>query len=67
MTREIEISGCVSPVPDNMTLDDFIDLFIAFVESNDLCFGGGLREIVDGYYLDENGNKGRHVMDDLNE
>ena len=31
MTKEIEIQGCVS-VPEEVSMDDFIDNFIAFIE-----------------------------------
>lgn len=49
MTKEIEIQGCVS-VPEEVSMDDFIDNFIAFIEENGWSFGGGYRTIIDGYY-----------------
>ena len=64
MTKEIEIAGCVE-VPMKMTLDEFTDLFIEFIESRGWYFGGGFREIVDGYYLNADGSRGAHVLDDL--
>ena len=42
MTKEIEIQGCVS-VPKEVSMDDFIDKFIAFIEENRWSFGGGYR------------------------
>lgn len=49
MRKEIEINGCVE-IPPEMTMDDFTDEFIRFVESKGWSFGGGFQEIVDGYY-----------------
>lgn len=46
MGKIIEIDGCVE-VPDEVTVDDFLDLFIEFVESHDWYFGGGVRELPD--------------------
>nr|WP_300005847.1 hypothetical protein [Tissierella sp.] len=63
MEREFEIQGCVSGMPDNMSCDEFIDIFIEFIESNNLLFGGGINEIIDGYYVAEDGTKGKHVLD----
>lgn len=48
MIKEIEIQGCVT-VPEEVSMDDFIDKFIAFIEENEWSFGGGYRTIVDGY------------------
>ena len=50
MIKEIEIQGCIE-VPPEMTLDEFTDVFIQFVESKGWFFGGGLREIIDGRYV----------------
>lgn len=46
MGKIIEIDGCVE-VPDEVTVDDFLDLFIEFVESHDWYFGGGVQELPD--------------------
>ena len=53
--KEIELHGCVE-VPPDTTLDDFTDAFLSWVESKGWSFGGGFREIVDGYYVDDKGN-----------
>ena len=53
--KEIEIGGCIT-VPKDISADAVIDAFIHWVESNGWYFGGGFREIVDGYYVDEKGN-----------
>ena len=65
MRKEIEIGGCLE-VPPEMTMDEFTDAFIAFIESQGWYFGGGFREIVDGYYINPDGSRGAHVLDDLN-
>lgn len=62
MTKEIEIQGCVS-VPEEVSMDDFIDNFITFIEENRWSFGGGYRTIIDGYYINEDGTKGEGVLD----
>lgn len=63
MDREFEINGCVMVSPD-VTYDDFWDAFIGFVESMGWSFGGGIAEIIDGYYVLADGSQGKHVMDD---
>ena len=62
MIKEIEIQGCVT-VPEEVSMDDFIDKFIAFVEENEWSFGGGYRTIVDGYYINGDGTTGEYVLD----
>ena len=49
-----------------MTMDEFTDAFIAFIESQGWYFGGSFREIVDGYYINPDGSRGTHALDDLN-
>ena len=60
--KEIEIQGCVT-VPEEVSGDDFIDKFLAFIEENNWSFGGGYRTIIDGYYMNEDGTRGKHVLD----
>ena len=62
MIKEIEINGCVE-VPPEITMDEFCDAFIEFIESKGWYFGGGFREIVDGYYVNPDGTKGKFVVD----
>ena len=62
MIKEIQIQGCVS-VPEEVSMDDFIDKFIAFIEDNGWSFGGGYRTIIDGYYINAAGTKGEYVLD----
>ena len=62
MTKEIEIQGCVS-VSKEVSTDDFIDKFIAFIEENRWSFGGGYRTIIDGCYINEDGTKGESILD----
>ena len=44
MSKEIEIGGCIE-VPDEITVDEVCDAFIAFVESKGWFFGGGFHEV----------------------
>ena len=63
MRKEIEINGCIE-IPPEMTMDDFCDAFIELVESRGWYFGGGFREIVDGYYINPDGTRGKSVLED---
>ena len=64
MRKEIEINGCIE-IPSDMTIDAFTDAFIEWIESKGWYFGGGLQEIVDGYYVNSDGTLGRSVLEDL--
>lgn len=64
MQKEFEIIGCVSYVPDDMSCDEFLDIIIGFVESKNWGFSGKINEIIDGYYINEDGTKGKHVLDE---
>ena len=63
MRKEIEINGCIE-IPPEITLDEFYDAFIELIESRGWYFGGGFREIVDGYYVNPDGSRGKYVLDD---
>ena len=63
MRKEIEINGCIE-IPPEMTMDEFTDAFIELIESRGWYFGGGFREIVDGYYMNLDGTRGKFVLDD---
>lgn len=62
MRKEVEINGCIE-IPPEMNIDDFENEFIKFVESNGWRFGGGFKEIVDGYYVMPDGSKGKSVSE----
>ncbi len=59
--KEIEILGCIS-VPVDVDKDTVIDAFIDWVEAKGWTFGGGFREIQDGWYVDEKGNPVERVL-----
>ena len=63
MRKEIEINGCVEIAPE-MTMDEFESAFIEFIESKGWYFSGGFREIIDGFYINTDGTKGKHVSDE---
>ena len=63
MTKEIEIEGCIT-IPKDVSMDEVIDKFIAFIEKNEWSFGGGYRTIIDGYYMNADGTKGKCVLDE---
>ena len=64
MRREIEINGCIE-IPPEMTKNEFEDAFLALIETKGWRFGGVFNEIVDGYYTNPDGSKGKHVLEDL--
>ena len=63
MIKEIEIQGCIT-VPEDVSMDEVIDKFIAFVEENDWSFGGGYKTIIDGYYINGDGTRGKSILDE---
>lgn len=60
MRKEFEILGCIE-VPTNLTEDEFFDKLINFVESNNWTFGGGINEIIDGFYINADGSRGEKI------
>ncbi len=42
----IEVSGGME-IPDEMTIDEFTDIFLELIESKGWYFGGGFSEIID--------------------
>lgn len=58
--KEFEVQGCVE-VPMELSEDQFLDRFLMFIEENCWSFGGGVRTIVDGYYINEDGTPGKPV------
>lgn len=64
MRKEFEIQGCIE-VPVQVTEEEFYNAFIGFVEAQGWSFGGGIREIQDGYYILPDGSRGPHVLSGL--
>ena len=58
--KEFEFQGCVE-VPIEISEDQFLDLFLTFIEENHWSFGGSVQTIVDGYYINEDGTLGKPV------
>lgn len=63
MRKEFEINGCIE-VPMALSEDEFWNKFIDFIEDNNWYFGGGIKEIIDGFYINEDGTKGEHCLDE---
>jgi len=63
MRKEIEINGCVE-IPNEITVDEFSDAFIEWIESKGWWFGGGFNEIIDGCYINPDGIKCESILDD---
>lgn len=64
MDKEFKIIGCFSYVPDDMTPDEFLDIIIEFADSKRWGFTGEILEIIDGYYINEDGTRGKYLLDD---
>lgn len=63
MRKEFEIQGCIE-VPVTLSEDEFYNEFIGFVEAQGWSFGGGIHEIIDGFYITAEGTKGAHVLEE---
>lgn len=48
MTHEIEIDGCLN-VPTDVSLNDVVDEFLAFIDNHGWYFGGGFNEFKDDH------------------
>lgn len=44
--KVIKVSGGME-IPDEMTMDEFIDAFLELIESKGWFFGGGFKEMSD--------------------
>ena len=54
--RMIEIRGLLEITPEDK-MSDVIDAFLRWIESRGWYFGGGFREVVDGYYVSPDGTR----------
>ena len=63
MRKEMEVVGCIE-IPPEMTMDEFMDEFVALMESKGWYFGGGFKEIIDGHYINPDGTRGTHAFED---
>ena len=61
MRKEMEVVGCIE-IPLEMSYEEFSDKFIELMESKGWYFGGGFHEIVDGYYINSDGTRGKRVL-----
>ena len=66
MSKEFEIQGCIE-VSINVSEDEFFNEFIGFIESKNWSFGGGINEIIDGFYINADGTKEKHVLEDISD
>lgn len=63
MRKEFEFQGCVE-VPVELLEDKFLDKFIDFIEANGWSFGRGINTIIDRFYINHDGTKGKCVLDE---
>lgn len=61
--KEVKVNGCIE-VQSELTLDEFEKQFIEFIESKGWLFGGSFKEIVDGYYINADGTRGKSVFEE---
>lgn len=62
-TNTASISGCVI-VEEHIEYNYFLKCMNEFVVKNNYHFKYTTREIIDGYYIRENGTRGKHVFDE---
>jgi len=60
MKKLIEINGCIE-IPENVETEFVIDEFVTFVESRGWTFGGGFQTIIDGWYVNNEGEKVKRI------
>ena len=60
MNKLVELNGCIA-VPADVETDFVIDKFIKFVEENGWIFGGGFQTFIDDWYVNDKGEKVKHV------
>ena len=60
MDKSVEIIGCIE-IPDTVEINFVIDKFIEFVGNNGWTFGGGFQTIIDGWYVNDKGEKVKRV------
>ena len=63
MNKLVEINGCIKISADVET-DFVIDKFIEFVENNGWMFGGGFQTIIDDWYVNDDGERIKHIDED---
>lgn len=61
--KEFEINGAIS-VEDELTYDQFYTKFTTFFESVGWAYTCEVVEFIDGYYINQDGTRGSHVMGD---
>ncbi len=62
-TNTASIGGCVI-VEEHVEYKNFLERLHNFVVKNNYCFKYTTKQIIDGYYLKEDGTRGKHVLDD---
>lgn len=59
-----KISGCISDTSPDMTVEEFEKFFLNFVERIGWSFQGTITMILDGFYINPDGSKGKHALDE---
>ena len=60
--KEFEIDGCIS-VEDHITYEVFYNKLMAFIKSQNWHLSMKVDETIYGYYINEDGTKGKHVFE----
>ena len=60
MKKLVEVNGCIE-IPADVETDFVIDKFIEFLENNGWTFGGGFQTIIDGWYVNNKGEKVKRI------
>lgn len=53
-------------VEEEQTYDSFYEKYNGFMSSSYWKYDGEIKEVIDGYYINRDGTRGKHVLDDMN-
>lgn len=59
--KSLEIDGCIS-ADEKISRDFFMKQMSAFIESEGWKFNGEVKEVIDGYYINKDGTKGKYAL-----
>lgn len=59
--KAFEIDGCIS-ADEKISRDFFMNQFNVFIESEGWEYNGVIKEVIDGYYINEDGTKGEYAL-----
>jgi hypothetical protein len=58
----ININGCIS-MAYSVEYEEVYNRFMAFLDKNSWSYTGTFKKIIDGYYINKDGSRGKHCFD----